>query len=231
MYVVCWLGQALLLQSGTPSRWKREAPQRDDTQTCVPDHVEPKVSRILFFTQKKAWLCRLAGLYDKDWTTSNTNLDLKLFLDQYPVQEKLISSLGCRSRIAQVFSECKRSRWSQSVTFSSGNFGEMFELPHRGIFLRHWSLEIREKSWRLHKISPFDVILKEKEQLLHFNRRLVQFAESWRRINFVFQKTIGLWEHFRTIDLFFVWRDQNVDWWRDRDFFRPNDLILRPRLF
>ena len=88
----------------------------------------------------------------------------------------------------------------------------------------------REKSWRLHKISPFDVILKEKEQLLHFNRRLVQFEESWRRNNFVLQKTIGLWEYFRTIG-FFVWSDQNVDWWRDRDFFRPNDLILRPRLF
>ena len=45
----------------------------------------------------------------------------------------------------------------------------------------------REKSWRLQKISPFDVILKEKEQLLHFKRMLVQFAESWRRNNFVFQ--------------------------------------------
>ena len=31
-------GQADLLQSGTPSLWRKEAPQRDDTQTCVPDN-------------------------------------------------------------------------------------------------------------------------------------------------------------------------------------------------
>ena len=48
----------------------------------------------------------------------------------------------------------------------------------------------KEKSWRLHKISPFDVILKEKEQLLHFNWMLVQFAESRTRNNIVFQKLL-----------------------------------------
>ena len=36
-------GQADLLQSGTPSLWRKEAPQRDDTQTCVPDnHIYEK---------------------------------------------------------------------------------------------------------------------------------------------------------------------------------------------
>ena len=168
--------------------------QTPKLQTALA-RVLDKLERILFLTQKTrnntlAWLCRLAGLYGEDWTTPNTNFDLILFLDKYPVQEKLISSLGCRSRIAQVFAECKRSRWSQSVTFSSGNFGEMFELPHRGIFLLHWSLEKREKSWRLQKILPFDVILKEKEELLHFNWILVRFAESWTRNNFVFQKLL-----------------------------------------
>ena len=37
MIFVFWSGQANLLQSGTPSLWRKEAPQRDDTQTYVLD--------------------------------------------------------------------------------------------------------------------------------------------------------------------------------------------------
>ena len=39
MIFVVQSGQADLLQSGTPSLWRKEAPQRDDTQTCVPDNL------------------------------------------------------------------------------------------------------------------------------------------------------------------------------------------------
>ena len=38
MIFVLRSGQADFLQSGTPSLWRKEAPQRDDTQTCVPDN-------------------------------------------------------------------------------------------------------------------------------------------------------------------------------------------------
>ena len=101
----------------------------------------------------------------------------------------------------------------------------------------------REKSWKLQKISPFDVILKEKEQLLHFNRMLFQFAESWRGNNFVFQKLLD-YESISGQSIFFLreatkiltdneaetFLDQMI-WFWDPDFFKAKFVHVRPTLF
>ena len=54
------MGQAVLLQSGTPSRWKNEAPQRDDTQTCVPDNEFAKLQILILI-----WDCSWTNILSK----------------------------------------------------------------------------------------------------------------------------------------------------------------------